>query len=316
MLLEPQTGAEFYPSIVGQDEDVEQQLTELGILFHGTDVEIAHDQIIEPGTKVRITACAGHGSLPPIDYRNQLTRFVGRLNFSTRSRLAVAGLDVYVDPTGDDGHEIACTAQLYGNRPIVIKNGEGIGCFYSLHGAAILTGHDLFVALTNGSVEIAGEQGRDWMYVNEAGELVEEADGSMVAAVALRIADESWQVAPATIPYVIPQTPRFREQYFRDGLLQVSNGSIDRFCIARTAASISMEDQCNGCLARTVSFHGETTRQINSLLIKGKETKGWPLLLELCRDGSSSESFAPPDDVRGGYAIMQIYRDKNSSGNN
>lgn len=144
-----------------------EELNRMDRVWWGSDVTCVRNVTVKPGQAIEVELTFTRDSLPPIDIPERHVETVFRtLELDLRSRHALSGVqeDATVPRTVNlEQGTITMGVMNLGGRPIELPKGEGLGCFFSIGGAAdYLVGARL--ALKAASI-IKGDFGDAWQLV-------------------------------------------------------------------------------------------------------------------------------------------------------
>lgn len=283
-------------------------LIESGRFYIGPDIQVAEDVVVpQVGENEGIIAVTGYveeSGLPGKVYRQEtdITEILEMLSVSARSRGAQLGLMVFLQqqvrmddpftlpedrPTEPgivrEGDRINLPLLLVnrGKRPLIIKKGEGIGCLYSEIGAQELTGQGLVKAVGQG-IEFGGNYGETWFYADSENRSLALDEANRAEMVGLVLSPQRLDVSAGSAVEVFGNGIRDYRTFLKEQgiLVPVKPGQHPPFWIGETAGTVRIDAGFNGLLHLVQAGNGFIFQTL-SLLIKGGETKGWPIRVEL-----------------------------------
>lgn len=324
-----------------------ERLEERGQFWIGADVVAAGDYTISPigphaeetFTLTPVAVDVSPDGVPFADFSPRaLFECLRDADFSVRSRAAQVGLMVvpgYINFSGDvddgtqqinvaEGGRARVTVPLlnFGERPIQIHRGEGIGGFYHKTGARELRGSELVQAVEHADVEIGGDYGRDWWYVDKNLQRVDKPAQDQVALLALALSRDRLRTMSGSPVAILDDGLRDYRRYLRQQgiLVPVKPEEYPTFWIGETVSRVAMPVGINGIL-NVVRLGEGFAAQTMSLLVKGGQTPNWPIVVEVAMpDGQyvdanpsydEPEELVPVDFARDPMCIfMEVRKDR------
>lgn len=286
---------EFGLTLEREQETLEENLRNLGCCWSGENICSLEQNSFLPGTYSSVEVLLEAGKqLPPIDlkwkYSNILLNLLG---LHMRSRAAQLGLELYeLELLEQDFKQAQLDQQLkarltvhnLGNREIIAQPGEGLTNLYSVYGAKLLQGKDLFETLEPGQIEIGGVKGQDWLFIGQDFQPLEDSQAAAIG-VALRLKDEVLHVLPADQP-LQPFNPEIIDyrQYYSDNNILVpfqADQEPPAFWVGETVSSLRFPQGFTGIVGRITRVeNGPKTYHLSSSLLEGGRTD-WPIRVEM-----------------------------------
>ena len=209
-------------------------LEKLGF-WSGPDLALNHGLTIHPNTTTNLKLVATPKHLAPVDKLDpNIFPFLGQ---SVRSCLAQVGLETWLNQAAVDENLarsletqeviLPFTACNFGQRPLEILTGDRIMRFFYVNPKNRLSGSALEDVVEQKQIEIAGKQGKDWVFVDEEGESLEARHGQTTVAIRFQLTDERLYIPSSDqslrvtskeeLNNLLQPIPRGKKLFFRVG---------------------------------------------------------------------------------------------------
>lgn len=313
-------------------EEKIMRLAELEYTFWvGEDFVSAEDKIIKPQQVSHLILSFKPENLPlPFLQLKPIAEAVGMeldIFTSIRSRGTQAGFilthsseEEIVSAVPGESAQLKMGIRVLGGRPIGIREGQRIACFYSPMRLTPLDGQEIIVEKHwhPGGLEALGEYNQDWFFVDKNAQPLEYKQFSEAVALGLPLKPELFYIPQGEEPiYIFDERIRDFRSFLDTQLLQpIPPGTRPEFLVGETRAGMRLRTFFDGVPYCYLFFNGVLGRdvwsrkrgivvseQLQSTLIRCDQTEDWPIRVELWPYGTDLD--LDPEDL---YVTLEIYK--------
>lgn len=313
-------------------EEKIMRLTELEYMFWvGEDFVSAEDKIIKPQQASHLILNFKPENLPlPLLQLKLIVEAVGMeldLFTSIRSRGTQAGFifthsseEEIVSVVPGESAELKMGVRVLGGRPIGIREGQRIACFYSPMRLTSFDGQEILSEKhwRPGGFEILGNYNQDWFFVDKNSQPLEHQQYAEAVALGLPLKPELFYIPEGEEPiYIFDENIPDSRSFLDDQLLQpIPPEARPEFLVGETKAGMRLKTFFDGLSYSHLIFNGVLGRdvwsrkrgivvseQLQSTLIRGDQTEDWPIRVELWPYEPNLHLY--PEDL---YVTLKIYR--------
>lgn len=287
-------------------------LEKMGVWI-GPPVHFAESRIVKPLKYTPVEVDVKWDHLPPWLKGAPVTlrEILPGVPFAVRSRAAQTG--VHCTFSFVEGNKAKIDIAVYGGRPLKIKEGQEIGCFFYPCKERLITGKNLVDSIGN-ELSIDGEYRKDWVLVDEEGRII-SIDEDTATGIGLRLKEERYypeKGEPINILGNVPGGIGYREYLDNYVLVKIPKGERRGFWVTETRAGLYLPFNHTGLLNPGVyrtfgemkMIKDDRYRHVGSPVLKGGETN-WPIRAEIIN--GEGEFYGNM------WVIMRLYSGKDVS---